>query len=212
MPDGRIEKAVLQNLESGDSIAVPFNPSEYQLEKDVSWKEQEVAGLDAPRVEFTSGGRRKLSLQLLFDTTDSGADVRLESGRVERLALIDRACTPPRPPRLLFRWGGFEFRSVLATCGSKYTFFSETGVPLRAELRITLGEFIDDEASGEAGGSPGAGAAPSEITTEAEERIDQAAERLCGDAAAWPELAEANGLEDPLDLGSGTSLTAPRRE
>ncbi len=209
MPEGRIDKAILLNLENGEEIAVQWNPSDYQIEKDVGWKEQEVAGRDAPGVEFTAGGRKKLSMQLCYDTSDTGGDVREQTSRVEGLATVDRSLASPRPPRLLFRWGGFEFRCVLQSCSSRYLLFAENGVPLRAELRISLGEFVEED-NGAGGSAGGPSAIPEMTEIGAEERIDQVAERVYGDPAAWPLIAEASGIEDPLDLGEEEWLSTPQ--
>lgn len=205
----RLERAVLLDLDSGEENGVQFNPSDYLIEKEVGWKEQDVAGRDAPAVEFTSGARRRLTTSLVFDTSDASHDVRVHTGRIEKLALVDRGLRPPRPPRLLFRWGGFEFRCVLQSCASRYLLFDSDGTPLRAELRVVLGEYHEEGAP--EGGNPAAAGleAEEEAIAGADERIDQVAERALGDPARWPEIAEASGIEDPRDLAAGDPLVVP---
>ena len=48
-----------------------FNPSEYQLERRVDWKETNNRGVDLPQLQFDKGGRRSLKMSLTFDTYES---------------------------------------------------------------------------------------------------------------------------------------------
>jgi hypothetical protein len=64
-----LEKAVIKNLDKDEDVEVLFNPKEYIIEKKTPWREQDIQGLDSPAVEFTLGERKRLSMELFFDTS-----------------------------------------------------------------------------------------------------------------------------------------------
>jgi len=89
-----LEKAVITNLDKSEDIKVMFNPKEYVLEKKTPWSEVNVFGLDSPPVQFTMGERKRLSMELFFDTSEerpTSANTR-KSGRAHAR---ERAGTPP---------------------------------------------------------------------------------------------------------------------
>ena len=55
-------------------IPVQFNPTEYTLEKGAQIAEIAIPGLDSPILQFIRGQTEKLTLELFFDTTESGMD------------------------------------------------------------------------------------------------------------------------------------------
>ena len=87
----------------------------------------------------------KLSLELLFDTTDTGSDVRAQTFQIAQLM-------QPRPgPRqegeqrgvpaiVLFEWGSFVFEGYIDSYKETLDFFAPEGVPLRATLSLSLTE------------------------------------------------------------------------
>ncbi len=65
-----LEKAVITNVDTNDEIEVLFNPKEYVIEKKTPWSEINVFGMDSPPVQFTMGERKRLSMELFFDTSE----------------------------------------------------------------------------------------------------------------------------------------------
>ncbi len=56
----------------GPAITAMFNPKEYKVSKDSTWKEQNVQGYDSPILEWTSGQPYELEMELFFDGYESG--------------------------------------------------------------------------------------------------------------------------------------------
>src|SRR4051794_32656264 len=110
-------QAVVDILEPGvnERFAVQFNPTEYTLEKGAQIAEIAIPGLDSPILQFVRGQNRRLTLDLFFDTTQTGldedaVDVRVFTDDFTRLVL-QRAKTHA-PPRLRFSWGeGLSFKA-----------------------------------------------------------------------------------------------------
>ena len=57
-----------------------FNPKEYTIDKAVPWKHHDIQGLDAPTLEFTSGGEYKLQSGFIYATAPSSGTPRLAGG------------------------------------------------------------------------------------------------------------------------------------
>src|SRR5277367_3604408 len=53
-------------------IAVQFNPTEVSFSKGVQVTEIPIPGLDSPLLQFVRGQNETLSLDLFFDTTETG--------------------------------------------------------------------------------------------------------------------------------------------
>src|SRR5262249_35576509 len=73
--------------ERGESITALFNPERYTLNKATQYAEINIPGLDQPVVQFVRGQSKKITLDLFFDTTESGMvddvkDVRTLTGKV----------------------------------------------------------------------------------------------------------------------------------
>ena len=94
-----LEKAFITNMDTNEEIEVMFNPKEYVVEKKTPWSEINVFGLDSPPVQFTMGERKRLSMELFFDTFEEMTDVRQYTSKVEELMLVN--AQEHRPPDML---------------------------------------------------------------------------------------------------------------
>jgi len=72
-----LTKAVILNLETKISIPVMFNPPEYQLQKANQFADITIPGLGSSLLQFVTGNAQTLTMELFFDTTDTGLDVRV---------------------------------------------------------------------------------------------------------------------------------------
>src|SRR6188768_1093438 len=97
-------------------ITVQFNPAEYTLNKGAQIAEIAIPGLDSPILQFVRGQNEKLTLDLFFDTTDSGMgegarDVSKLTARIYQLVKVQPKTHAP--PRILFSWGqGLNFQAI----------------------------------------------------------------------------------------------------
>src|SRR5258708_5941816 len=53
-------------------IEVQFNPAEYSMAKGAQFAEIAIPGIDAPILQFVRGQTQTLTMELFFDTTQSG--------------------------------------------------------------------------------------------------------------------------------------------
>jgi nucleoid-associated protein YgaU len=93
---------------------------------------------------------------------------------------------------------------------ASYTLFSTTGVPIRATCRLQLHE-IPSKTKGQ---NPTSGALTAQRVHRvvAGDSLQSLAWREYGNAAAWRSIAEANGIDNPGHLPTGTELVLPAAE
>lgn len=81
-----LEKAVIINLANKyQPIPVMFNPEEYSIRKKQQYSVTTRAGSKTEVADFISKKEDALSMELFFDTTDSGLDVRLYTEKIVAL-------------------------------------------------------------------------------------------------------------------------------
>jgi hypothetical protein len=117
----------------GANVAIPvhFNPVSLQY---IITNTQRT-GRGTQTQQYVSQSTAKLSMDLLFDTTDTGEDVRIAT---EKIALLMEPNNEHTPPQVVFSWGVYEFKGVVDSYRETLDFFSSSGVPLRASLSISL--------------------------------------------------------------------------
>jgi hypothetical protein len=93
----------IENLETRKKVQVQFNPAELSFSKAAQLAEIAIPGLDAPVLQFVRGGSETMTLELFFDTTESGARV---TNYVDDLYdLVRQDPSLHAPPRCRFSWG-----------------------------------------------------------------------------------------------------------
>src|ERR1700731_5078076 len=75
------------NFPDLNQIPVKFNPEKYSLTKGVQIAEIDIPGLDSPVLQFVRGQNEKITLELFFDTTDSGLVENVVDVRTKTLPL-----------------------------------------------------------------------------------------------------------------------------
>jgi len=193
-----------------DTVPVQFNPASLQVEISNSTSPQSGTGSTSQTATQTSA---KLGLDLLFDTTHSGDDVRSITRRL-RAAVRDpdasgdapaAGAAPYTPPSLRFEWGTFCFTGIADGYRETLDFFSAEGVPLRAQVAMSLKEQPGAFSALEADNP--AAAAASRARSGAVELPGGASDLAAagGDLRAARAIASANG-EASLRLSASASL------
>jgi hypothetical protein len=214
MNQSPLAKAEIKIGQDGQPFAVQFNPTSLQVEITNSIHQQGEAG---GTNQVSTQSSAKMGLDLLFDTSGSGEDVRSKT-RALRAAV--RAPQEPGaspaaaaeagaafvPPLLTFQWGTFLFAGIAESYRETLDFFSADGVPLRAQVALSLkeqaGEFTALERPNPRGAaSPAAFEVPSALGSGGAAGVAG----LGGDLRAARAIAAANG-EASLRFSAGASL------
>ena len=212
-------KAYLE-VERGPKINCLFNPAELTLSQSNNWSSKPVAGAGVRPLEYSGAQSGSLSLTLFFDTTDTGDPVTKHTSRLQDLMKIDpqlpgysAAKNNGRPPWVVFHWGTMHsFPAVVASLNLSFTYFSSSGVPLRAKAQMTLTQYKNAAAFGPQNPTSGTPNPHRVHRVQPGETLDRIAAHHYGDATRWRTLAEANAVLDPLAVRPGTLLAIPELE
>jgi LysM repeat protein len=189
-------------------IPVRFNPAEYQLQKQNSFADINIPGLETPPIQFVRGSGEKLTTELLVDTSDTMKDVRVEYVDALR-GLMNIQKDLHAPPIVRFVWGGNVFRGVIESLTVTYVMFRPDGVPVRAKLAVSMKEYrpVEIQVKERPTASPDF---DKTYTVIRGDTISGIAEKVYRDATVWRTIAKANDIRDPRRLAPGQVLLLPR--
>ncbi|MEJ8546917.1 CIS tube protein [Brevibacillus borstelensis] len=187
-----------------ESISVLFNPSEYRIEAANHYAWHRILGQSVPVGMFVSGEIETLSVELFFDTYETGIDVRHFTNKVAGLMTVEKKIGTP--PICKFVWDSLQFTGVVEKVSQRFTMFLDQGTPVRAKLDVT---FKGTSSRME----------PSDINaltnTVLEQQVSQGdhlwllAARAYNDPGKWRTIARANKIDNPRLLKNGRSVTVP---
>jgi len=115
----------------GQEIDVHFNPA--SLKYTVTNTLEKGRGNQAK--QYVSQSTGKLTMDLVFDTTDTGQDVRTFT---EKMAGLMQPDDKKIPAVVLFEWGTYKFQGMVDSYQETLEFFAPNGVPLRAAINMSL--------------------------------------------------------------------------
>jgi hypothetical protein len=127
----------LNGPEANQPFAVHFNPTSLQISIANTLEDK---GQGKEKKQYVTKSSAKLSMDLIYDSTHDGTDVRLQTGKIAKLMEpAKREGDNAAPPSVvLFEWGTFKFQGLVESYKETIDFFAPTGVPLRASINLTL--------------------------------------------------------------------------
>jgi hypothetical protein len=209
------EKARLVPLRTPEqAIVVHFNPSSlvYTVENSTA----QPSGTPR-RKQFAAQFSGKLTMDLQFDETDYGNDVRLTTNQVAMFmqssanaARNKKGANAQAQPVLSFQWGSYEFKGTMESFKETIDFFSAEGVPLRSLVSITLArqdqDFDDATAStSDVNGILGVLSPPASLVPTGQDDSVNKITTQGGHPPAARQLGTDNGLES-LRFTDGAAL------
>ncbi|WP_405604298.1 LysM peptidoglycan-binding domain-containing protein [Streptomyces sp. NBC_01410] len=196
-----------------------FNPSQLALSRRAQWKTTPTAAVrDGAVPEFMGPEPRELTVEIFLDASgEPGSNSVLK--QVEALFSCCEVTTKsiaakqPSTPWVVFQWGSFStarFTAYVSSVDATYSLFSTTGIPVRATCQVRLHE-IPSKTKGQ---NPTSGALTAQRVHRvvAGDTLQSLAWREYGDANVWRAIAEANGIDDPSRLRTGTEVVLPAAE
>jgi nucleoid-associated protein YgaU len=193
-------------------IVAMYNPISLTLSTSISWPNQLAAKRDCPEQQYVGADPSTLSIDLFFDTYDSPRqikqDVRDYTNKLLELTRVQG--DKHRPPICQLSWGKVDrfFQGVLQQMERRYTLFMEDGTPVRATVRCTFKQWRTNQEDFAKQNLLSADVAKLWVLKQGETLASIAA-REYGDARKWRPIAEANGIDNPMDLRPGTALILP---
>lgn len=212
------DKAYLMIEGSSERLPCMFNPSELQISRANSWDSPSLAGQGVQQARYTGASAGSMTLDLTFDTTDTGRAVTQYTGKLMKLMDVDTSLggtdeksNNARPPYVTFHWGDLHsFEAVVTSLSLQFTYFSSTGVPLRAKASMSLMQYKQSNAFGPQNPTSGTPNPHRVHRVQPGETLDRISARYYGDSTQWRRIASANGITDPLAVRSGALLSIPR--
>lgn len=213
------QKAYL-TTEKNVTLPCMFNPSELSISRRNSWSGEALPGRDAPEMVFDGGEAGSMDLSLLFDTTHEGKPVTNYTNKMldlmkidTTLAGYDAAKNNGRPPWVKFHWGDMHsFKAIIESIDISFTYFSSTGMPLRASVDLSLTQYEPDANWGPQNPTSGTPKPHRVHRVQKGETLDRIAAKHYGTSTNWRLIAEANGIHDPLALRPGSFLNIPKQD
>lgn len=193
-------------------VEVDFNPESLKLNlsNQSSGGDQQAGG----STQFLGPGSSTLAVELLFDTSASGTDVRKRTEALAYFIVGDAQREGEErmaPPKVSFRWGSFLFEGIIESMDETLEYFSEQGVPLRASVSLSLKRdalvLYNEERLGQRTNEPNQGVG--EITPLSPARVGDSVQSMAGrsgNSANWKSIATANDIDDPLRLEAGAMI------
>lgn len=199
-----LSKATIVNTVTAERLSVMYNPEEFRLEQGNTFAEVGIPGLEAPPLQYVRGKLRSLSMDLFWDTYEQQRDVRSFSDQI--VSLLNKHPRTMAPPVLLFTMGQFAFECVLVDVSQTFTMFLPDGTPVRATQSVSFQEFSRASIEAERGLFLGP---PTLHNAGPTQTLSDLAGDYLGNPALWREIAEANGIDDPLNIEAGLALIIP---
>jgi len=203
-------------VDGGKNVPVHFNPQSLKL----SFSNDNKGG-DQPAgsaKQFVGSGTSKLSVELLFDTSEAGGDVRKVTQDVAYFVQAKKQANQNNkrvPPGISFEWGTFIFQGIVNSMQETLDYFSEEGVPLRSTVSLDIGrqdiEYLFGSPGPATGGASGAGTGagnPGQAPL-APARPGDSVQKMAGrngDSSNWKAIAAANNIDDPMRLSAGALI------
>lgn len=210
-----------------EDVAVSYNPNSLTFEKKPKIASIPIPGLDSPLQQFVRGESETLSVDLFFDTTETG----MKSGATSVTTLTDAFYglikidpTTHAPPIVEFIWGSkfpgdslptmyqnqrrTTFKGLVTSVKQEFKLFAPDGTPLRAKLTIALNEYkpLHEQLSQLNLQSPDHTRVH---ILSAHETLASVAQTYYLNFAYWKTIADENNIDDPRRLEPGTALVIP---
>jgi hypothetical protein len=197
-------------FDTSKEIKCQFNPETLALTKSNHLTFKPDIGDDVPEVIFSGGMSSTMEVDLWFDTTDTGRDVRdVYVKKIRELALVDDSKGEPgqiQPTHLFVKWGKFiGFYAIIDNFREEYLLFLPDGTPVRARVHVCFKQVWDESKKGGTNPTSRTEARRTWIVEEGQ-RLDWIAYEEYGTTSAWRHIADTNGIANPLALRPGMIL------
>lgn len=203
-------------LGGGPPIKLPlqFNPAKIDVSRGL--KLERAANTGGNRQSSRVGSIAPITLKLndlVFDTYEERSSVRTKV--IDHLE--DAVCRGKDKrgewAMVRFNWGRFsesrhddEYQFVLKGFDCSYTMFLPDGTPVRATVTLKLEQYVLEDTQSPKGK---AGAEAHIHQVRRGETAQSIATRVYGDPSKWRAICDANNINAPMAIGTGTQLLVP---
>jgi nucleoid-associated protein YgaU len=213
-----LEKAVITNTITQETIPVMFNPTDYTVSQDINYAQAAIPGLSQPLLQFVNGSVPTLEMELFLDSNETvqsngrviaaaRSDVRLVTQQITNLMVIDS--TTHAPPVLVFTWASLSFTCVLARAAQKFVMFLSDGTPVRARMQVLFHGYTASTTESKERKRQTADYSKTYVVAQGD-TLSKIATTVYGNAMLWRPIGMNNGLDDSIELRVGQELLIPQ--
>lgn len=215
--EGKLKKMVIEAYKEADysgspaqTFTVMFNPNTYTQKYEVEYEARQGQGDSGSPQVFGSIKPQEYNFEFLFDGTGTAADKVEVQDVVEAFLTVTGKLDGEihRPMYLKIAWGALISKCVLKSAEITYTLFKPDGYPLRAKVKATFSENIEDalRVAEERKSSP-------DLThirvVKQGDHLSLMAQQMYGDPKYYLQVAQVNNLKNYRKLEIGVSLIFP---
>lgn len=193
----------------GEEVLLQFNPPTLSIEHINEFSEKKLMGLKGVVNQFTGSKKADLSLELIFDSTSLGTDVRDKLKDLNKIVQIDNELHAPPPCQ--FKWSKTTFDGIVTSFKKEFTYFFSDGTPARAKVSISLKPYTDVEKMAKSLDYQSSDISKKRVLNQGDTIFDMAY-REYRNSAMWRLIAKANDIDDPLSIEYGTTLILPSKD
>lgn len=192
-----------------DSFTVMFNPNTYAQKHEIEYEDRQGAGDTGSPQVFKTIKPQEYSFEFLFDGTGTAVEPVDVHETVERfLTVTGYDGGIHRPKYLKLIWGSLISKCILKSAETTYTLFKADGYPLRAKVKASFAENIEDtlRVAEERKSSPDL--THVRVVREGE-HLSLLCQRMYGTPGYYMQVAAFNGLTNFRKLETGQRLQFP---
>ncbi len=193
-----------------ETFVVMFNPNTYSQKYDVEYEPRQGAGDSASPQIFGNIKPQEYTFEFLFDGTGAVAPAEDVQTTIDRFLTVTGKLEGEihRPMYLRIIWGALVSKCVLKSAEITYTLFEPSGYPLRAKVKATFAENVDDALRVAQENKSSPDLTHSRVVREGD-HLSLMCARIYGDPSYYLQVAEINGLDNYRDLEVGQTLRFP---
>ena len=130
---------------SPQTLTCTFNPENLRVSLSKPQQSEAQSG-GQNQSSATDANTVRLDVTLLFDTTETGTDVRRGANGTKILKTLASPNDGAPAPVITFAWGAFVFHGTIETLSETLEFWSAEGIPLRAGVQLSIaGDALDED-------------------------------------------------------------------
>lgn len=199
---------------SKTAMELPVNPEKVKLTKGIHYAEDKRLGSLNGTNTYVRYRPETLRFECLFDATNAMDDEEVAKQPVHDLVdaleerLYDYNTEAHRPSYVKVEYGDITFFGQLKTLETDYTLFGPDGIPLRAELRVTLTGYCSqqEEKSRFSKHSPDVSRL---VTLKEGQTLAALCNEIYGDPLLVGQVARINNLNGYRNIPAGTKILMP---
>lgn len=190
----------------GGLLPVQFNPTELSDGFTAEYTHQ-TTSKEAGK-NYIQTNRDNFTVKLYYDASEARTSpLRNVMKQVKPLLLLlNPTIAFPDikvPPVCTFIWGTFSYKGQITRIQENYSYFTQEGFPMRADVSVTFSSSKSKTESKETDSKSNSRVLR---TVRAADRLDLIAFDVYGDSTKWPLIAEANNITDPIGFPADTDL------